>query len=90
MFKVLALMILGIGVGYIFRKRNLSFISRLITLLIWILLFVLGLEVGSNPQIVSNLGKLGLDALVITLGALLGSIILAALLWKFVNKKKAQ
>lgn len=90
MFKVLALMILGIGVGYIFRKRNLSFISRLITLLIWILLFVLGLEVGSNPQIVSNLGKLGLDALVITVGALLGSIILAALLWKFVNKKKAQ
>ena len=90
MFKVLALMILGIGVGYIFRKRNLSFISRLITLLIWILLFVLGLEVGSNPQIVSNLGKLGLDALVITVGALLGSIILAALLWKFVNKKKVQ
>lgn len=90
MFKVLALMILGIGVGYLFRKRNLSFISRLITLLIWILLFVLGLEVGSNPQIVSNLGKLGLDALVITVGALLGSIILAALLWKFVNKKKAQ
>lgn len=83
-------MILGIGVGYLFRKRNLSFISRLITLLIWILLFVLGLEVGSNPQIVSNLGKLGLDALIITVGALLGSIILAALLWKFVNKKKAQ
>lgn len=90
MFKVLALMILGIGVGYLFRKRNLSFISRLITLLIWILLFVLGLEVGSNPQIVSNLGKLGLDALIITVGSLLGSIILAALLWKFVNKKKAQ
>ena len=90
MFKVLALMILGIGVGYLFRKRNLSFISKLITVLIWILLFVLGLEVGSNPQIVSNLGKLGLDALIITVGALLGSIILAALLWKFVNKKKAQ
>jgi len=90
MFKVLALMILGIGVGYIFRKRNLSFISKVITVLIWILLFVLGLEVGSNPQIVSNLGNLGLDALIITLGALLGSITLAALLWKFVNKTKAQ
>jgi len=90
MFKVLALMILGIGVGYIFRKRNLSFISKVITVLIWILLFVLGLEVGSNPQIVSNLGKLGLDALVITVGALLGSIILAALLWKFVNKSKVE
>ncbi len=90
MFKVLALMILGIGVGYIFRKRNLSFISKVITVLIWILLFVLGLEVGSNPQIVSNLGKLGLDALIITVGALLGSIILAALLWKFVNKSKVE
>jgi len=90
MFKVLALMILGIGVGYIFRKRNLSFISKVITVLIWILLFVLGLEVGSNPQIVSNLGKLGLDALIITVGALMGSIILAALLWKFVNKSKVE
>ncbi|HKM12271.1 MAG TPA: LysO family transporter [Bacteroidales bacterium] len=90
MFKVLALMLLGIGVGYIFRKKNLSFISKVITVLIWVLLFVLGLEVGSNPQIVSNLGKLGLDAIIITVGALLGSIILAALLWKFVNKKKAQ
>jgi uncharacterized membrane protein YbjE (DUF340 family) len=83
-------MILGIGVGYIFRKRNLSFISKVITVLIWILLFVLGLEVGSNPQIVSNLGNLGLDALIITLGALLGSITLAALLWKIVNKSKVQ
>jgi len=83
-------MILGIGVGYIFRKRNLSFISKVITVLIWILLFVLGLEVGSNPQIVSNLGKLGLDALIITVGALMGSIILAALLWKFVNKSKVE
>ncbi|NLX41062.1 MAG: lysine exporter LysO family protein [Bacteroidales bacterium] len=90
MFKVLALMILGIGVGYLFRKRNLSFISKVITVLIWILLFVLGLEVGSNPQIVSNLGKLGLDALIITVGALLGSITLAALLWKIVNKSKVQ
>jgi len=33
---------------------------------------------------------LGLDALIITLGALLGSIILAALLWKFVNKSKVE
>ena len=90
MFKVLALMILGIGVGYLFRKRNLSFISRLITVLIWVLLFVLGLEVGSNPQIVSNLAKLGLDALIITMGTLLRSIILAALLWKFVNKSKVE
>ncbi len=83
-------MLLGIGVGYIFRKKNLSFISKVITVLIWILLFVLGLEVGSNPQIVSNLGKLGVDAILITVGALLGSITLAALLWKFVNKSKVE
>lgn len=81
-------MMLGIIVGFLFRKQKFSFISKVITVLIWLLLFILGLEVGGNRQIVSGLAKIGIEAVIITLGAVAGSLIMAALLWKVINKRK--
>ena len=43
-------------------------------LLIWVLLFLLGIEVGSNPRIISGLQTLGLEAIVLTFGGSLGSV----------------
>ena len=48
-------MLVGMAVGYLFRKQNLSWLQRLITGLIWLLLFILGLQVGSNERIISGL-----------------------------------
>ena len=88
MFTVIGLMLCGILVGYLARKRELSGIGRLITSLIWILLFLLGVEVGSNQQIIESLGTLGLEAMAITFAAILGSCLAAWGLWYFLYKRK--
>ena len=88
MFTVIGLMLSGILVGYLLRKRELSGIGRLITSLIWILLFLLGVEVGSNQQIIDGLATLGLEALTITFAAVLGSCLAAWGLWYFLYKRK--
>ncbi len=81
MFIIIGIMLTGMLTGYLLRHRKLSWIHRIITLLIWVLLFVLGLEVGYNETILKGLHTLGLDALVITLGAVIGSTLCAWGLW---------
>ena len=81
-------MFCGIGVGWLLRHRRLTMLSRVITVLIWVLLFCLGIEVGMNPQVIGHLSDLGLEALVLCLAGTLGSLVLAWLLWRIVLKKK--
>lgn len=88
MFTVIGLMLAGILVGYLARKREFTRIGKFITTLIWALLFLLGVEVGSNQQIIQGLGSLGLEALAITFGAILGSCLAAWGLWYFLYKRK--
>ena len=54
--------------------------------LIWVLLFLLGIEVGGNESIIRNLSTLGIEALLLTMGAVLGSILAACGLWRFCIK----
>lgn len=84
------IMLCGIGTGYLLRNKKMSFIGRIITALIWVLLFLLGIEVGSNPRIISGLQTLGLEAIALTFGGSLGSALLAWTLWKYVTVKQAK
>ncbi len=81
-------MILGTVVGYIFRSNKLGNISKIITFIIWVLLFLLGVEVGTNPDIIAGLGTIGVEALIITVAAVLGSALVAILLWRYIKKSK--
>ena len=83
------IMLCGIAVGYLLRKRNIRFISRIITVLIWLLLFLLGIEVGSNPRIVMGMQTLGIEALLLTIGGSIGTTLCAWILWKYVSRKEA-
>ena len=74
--------------GYSFKNYTISFIDQLINVLIWTLLFILGLEVGSNSDIIKNLKFVGIDAFVISVGAILGSVLMAWILWKSINRYK--
>ena len=74
--------------GYLLRKRALKKIHQIITLLIWLLLFILGIEVGSNEQIIKGLHTIGLEAVILTLGGTLGSVIAAWALWRALYKRK--
>lgn len=76
-------MAIGVLIGYLLRHRELRFISTLISFAIAILLILLGISVGSNQLIMNNLDSLGLEALIITLGALAGSLFFAWLIYKW-------
>ena len=89
MLIVVVIMLCGIAVGYLVRKRNTRFISHVITVLIWLLLFLLGIEVGSNPRIVMGMQTLGIEALVLTIGGAVGTILCAWLLWIYMSRKEA-
>ena len=88
MFTIIGLMLTGMLLGYLLRKRDLKKIHQIITLLIWLLLFILGIEVGSNEQIIKGLHTIGLEAVILTLGVTLGSVIAAWALWRALYKRK--
>ncbi|WP_018666828.1 LysO family transporter [Bacteroides gallinarum] len=90
MFIIIGLMLAGMLLGYLLRKRNLRRIHTIITVLIWILLFILGIEVGGNEQIIKGLHTIGLEAVVLTLGGTLGSVVAAWALWRVLYKRKGE
>ena len=87
MFIVIACMLAGMATGYMLRRRKLGYVHRTILTLIWVLLFLLGLEVGSNETVVNQFAKLGFEAFLLAFGATLGSVFLAWMLWLVVLKK---
>ena len=89
MLIVVSLMLCGIAVGYMLRNKNTHIVSRIITVLIWLLLFLLGIEVGSNPRIVGGMQTLGIEALLLTIGGAVGTTLCAWLLWIYVSRKEA-
>jgi hypothetical protein len=80
-------MLAGIAFGYALRSIKIGFIHRIILTLVWVLLFLLGLEVGANETVVRQFGTLGLQAFLLATGATLGSVIFAWLLWLTVRSK---
>ena len=89
MLIIVAIMLCGIAVGYLLRNWDTRFISHVITALIWLLLFLLVIEVGSNPRIVMGMQTLGIEALLLTIGGAVGTTLCAWLLWIYVSRKEA-
>ena len=90
MLTVIGIMAAGIFLGYLLRKKRLAFVPKIISLAIYALLFFLGITVGANRDIMDKLGIIGLDALVITSGAVIGSAFAALFIYKrfFKEEKK--
>jgi uncharacterized membrane protein YbjE (DUF340 family) len=85
MLTVVLMMFGGILCGYLLRKKQVPHVQQVTTVLIWVLLFLLGLNIGSNEQIIYSIGSLGIEALLITVFATFGSLIGAWLLWRKVR-----
>lgn len=93
MFIVILFIFLGILSGVLCRKLSTGarisltnvaarWQGRIVTWLIWLLLFLLGIEVGSNEMIVRSLPTLGVEALLLSSAATLGCCVLAWMLWR--------
>jgi len=88
MLKVVAIMLSGMAVGFLMRKRRLRVVPHAVTVLIWLLLFFLGVEVGENPQVVGGIRDLGLEALWLAMAGIAGTVLFSWALWKWVSRKK--
>ena len=89
MIILISLFLLGILLGWMFRKiEKLEAISgRLTFASIALLLFLLGLGVGANDEVRNHLDTLGLTALLIAVFSIAGSILMAWLTWKLFYRK---
>ncbi len=90
MWIILSILIGSMFLGYLLRKKlNAKLLDRLLLYSIFLLLFFMGVSIGSDDKILSSLPVLGLDALYLALASILGSIIFAWGIYKkwFKNKR---
>lgn len=90
MQTIIVSMALGIAAGYLLRKSKLRYLGRVTMAIIWLLLFLLGIEAGGDDRIVRWIGTLGLEALAVSAAGVAGSSLLALLLWKWSVPKAAE
>ena len=88
MFNVVLMTLCGGLIGYLLRNvRMLQHVNSTITFTICLMLFTLGVSVGGNHTLVSNLWTFGAQALLISVVSMLGSMIGAWALYKYVFSK---
>ncbi len=79
-FALIACIVLGMLIGFFCRRSKMEWVNKSITLIVCILLFLIGFEIGANKDIISRLHDLGLEALGIAIATLLGSAALSYML----------
>lgn len=89
MLKIVGLMLFGVVTGYLLRNKKLGFVQKLISLSIWVLLFLLGIAVGVNDEIMEHLDTIGLQALILSIGGVGGSVVLAWVVYRFFFRETA-
>jgi uncharacterized membrane protein YbjE (DUF340 family) len=89
MFNVLYFLVAGILIGVLFHRQTwLPKVSeKLSTIIIYLLLFTLGIKAGSDRNVMSRLDTLGITALEISLFAVFGSVLTAWVVYTYVFKK---
>lgn len=76
-------MIIGGVCGYFLRRLVLPDVMVVITWLVYALLLLLGIEVGTNKALMSSLHAIGFKSAVIAVASTLGSCVCAMLLWRW-------
>ncbi|MBQ2075614.1 MAG: LysO family transporter [Muribaculaceae bacterium] len=88
MIEIISIMVAGIAVGWLLRKHSFKIVGVVLIVLVWALLFFLGIEVGENEKIIGSLQNLGLEALLLSVAATAGSIACAWALWRYIQRKE--
>ena len=83
MLNVIIVMTIGIILGAFLHKNKKLFVQldRFITYAIWLLLFLLGLSIGTNGIIVKNICNLGFQAIIVTFFTISFSVLVSCFLF---------
>ena len=90
MISILLILTSGILIGLLLisKPKLHLIINHLLNWSIYLLLFFLGISVGTNQEVLSNLSKLGYQAISIAVASITGSVILSKILFKIIFKSK--
>lgn len=91
MITVLVIMAAGTIVGYFLRQKHkvIAVNDKLIMVAVFGLLFLMGVAIGGNPVIIKKLPVLGMQALIIAVAGILGSVIVGGIIYYFFFRKKS-
>ncbi len=91
MIEILIIMTLGILVGSFIHKKNtlLKINHKLLTLTLYFLLLSLGINIGLNEKIINDIQVLGFQSVIITIGAVFGSLVCAYVTYRLFFKNNA-
>ncbi len=64
---------LFIGAKKLLGERGLSFVSRALSWIIYVLIFIIGVGLGGQREVLDRFGWIGLQSLLLALGACAGS-----------------
>ena len=89
MIEIIIIMCTGIITGIFLRGKSSLLLAaeRLTGVSIYLLLFLLGLSVGTNDTIISNFPVIGFNAIVLTFSAVAGSVLLSWILYILLFRK---
>lgn len=87
MFAIFSALIGGIVAGRLLAGRRLRFAPAVVTAIVWVLLFLLGIEVGGDPAVRRGAATLGRTAFVLFAGSTAGSIAAAWALWRRLRRR---
>lgn len=86
---ILLILLISVFIGIMLRKyRVVRHLGKTATLTVWLLIFVFGISLGSNQEIVSDFGRLGATAVFVALMGVAGSVIAAWGLRSVIDKNK--
>ena len=92
MIAILLILSAGILVGLLIVKYPKLHLlnNQLLNMAIYLLLFLLGISVGTNQQVIQNLDKIGLEAILIAVASITGSVLASFLVFKLIFKQDAK
>lgn len=88
---VLFLLIVSICIGIMLRRfRVLRHIERTATWTAWILIFVFGISLGANDEIVNDFARFGFTALIVAMAGVVGSVLAAWGIGNYIDKSQRE
>ncbi len=85
MYTIIIILVFGLLVGFFIRRKKkiIRFSDKLLMISIYLLLFLLGISIGKNSDIIGNFPRIGLKAIALTVGGILGSCVVSLFIYKF-------
>ena len=84
MFIILGLLGLGISVGYLCRHvPAFKGLEHYISYTIFTMLFIFGITIGANQSLLNNIGEFGIQAAILAICGVLGSLVASFIAYKF-------